>query len=281
MAAMRLSFLSMAIGVAAATAASPAAACVIIPITCVGGAKSCPPSPAQKRRWSGELTIQRAAEARKRLAAGTVDVAAEFAELLVPNVRPISILRSDCGIEGEIDYAEGEETEEAFLQAVVAGSLLEGSTSDRFEGLLRKARSDFSFGKACNTEFRSHFADYLRREVMPADLKEAWLFLEPRNHSRYPRLMRFAGTTRMPPVQWTFADVWLSGQADRALKRRQWGPSLTTAMDRFWAEERSRLGDDSIVCPSAVAEWARVRRAVLQQMLERVARQRHAGSSGS
>src|SRR4051812_43047911 len=143
MPAKRLLFLFMATAVAGGTAACPASACVFTAPICIGDAKFCHPSPSQKRanerRLSNDLTLQRAVEARKRLAAGDVDIAAELAELLIPNVRPIQIQRSDCGIVGESDYADGEETEDALFQAMVAGTALAGTTPAEFARVLRRS----------------------------------------------------------------------------------------------------------------------------------------------
>ncbi|HEX4736130.1 MAG TPA: hypothetical protein VH331_01065 [Allosphingosinicella sp.] len=288
MSVARLFFLVAFMALAAGLVASPGSACVIVAPVCVGSKKMCHPNPAQQlaneRRWSSGLTLQRATEARRQLAAGRLDLSAELAELLIPNIRPIHVLRSDCGIEGEVDYGAGEETVESFFHDVVAGSSLAGSDADEFAGPLRRAMGDFSFGAACNEEFRQHFAAYLAGTVEPADLKEAWLFLSPRQRGagtfgpRYPRLMRFEGAARAPPVRWTFADRWLGDQAATALKGTRWGRSISAAVDRFWSANGTRLSDDLTVCPRAVAEWARVRHELLEQMLaSHAARQRRSG----
>jgi hypothetical protein len=273
---------TMLIGALALPAASllpaPAAACVFLAVPCLGPSFECNPSPAERladaKRLSAEATRERLAEARDRLRSGKVDVAAELAELLVPNVRPVYLEYSDCGAMGEIDFGAGIEGEEERFRALTAGTPFAGADLDRFRTMLRREDEDLSFGAPCNAEFRRGFADRLRRSVDPAELRLAWTFLAARQRTHgtygpiYHRLMRFEGRSRKPPLRWHLDDLWLRGQVETALRRTSWGPSLKAAIDSFWAGTAARLDDSSFVCPQATARWSGTRERVLAKMAE-------------
>ena len=255
--------------------ATPAAACVFLPVTCIGGGPECNPTEAerraQRRHWSFEGTRQRARAARERLRAGHVDFAGEISELLVPNVRPIFIETSDCGPENEIDYGEGRED---WFQKMVAGTLLDGTDLDSFMPVINRADVEFSFGVHCNAEFRRSFADHFRRSVDPEHLREAWLFLIARQRTHdeygliYHRLVAFDRRARTPPTQWILADEWLRDQVRRYIRRQPAGRAVAAAADAFWAERGADLGDDARVCPVFSAQWESGRRQVVAQMIE-------------
>lgn len=271
-------FLAVAVLTVSGLAARPASACVFNPVTCIGDYAQCHPSEAEQRakrkQWSAEATRRLLAEARSRLRAGRVDEAAELAELLVPNVRPIRTRFSDCGPEGEIDFGAGRLTEESAFQELVAGTVLAKADRDDF-GFILRDEATYSFGPDCNAEFRAAFAAFLRGAVTPAALRQAWLFLSARQRSSgnygstYHRLVRFDGGTRAPPVHWELQDEWLGEQVTGAMRRTAWGRSLAAAAARFWAEQAGRLGDDAQICPEAAAARETRRRAILARMVER------------
>jgi hypothetical protein len=263
---------------AAGLAAAPGQACVFNAVACVGPSLECHPSEAERRaeerHWSAEATRLRLIEARNRLRDGEVDLAADLAELLVPNIRPIHTDFSDCGPEGEIDQGKGRETEESLFQALTAGTALAGASSEPFIGILRRTDEDYAFGTSCNAEFRQSFAGSLRRSLTAAQLRDSWLFLTARQRSQgpygaiYHRLVSFAGQTRAPPLRWVAADVWLRGQVATALRRTAWGPALRATMDSFWAAKATELAESSRVCPAAFARWTAVRGRLVPKLLE-------------
>jgi hypothetical protein len=260
----------------AALAPAPAAACVLLPDSCIGSRSFCKPSAAerrrQERRASAEETRRRLTEARKRLAAGGVDMAAELSELLVPNVRPVEIQQTSCGPMGEIDYAEGHETIEARFEALVAGTPLAGEPMDGFGRVLRE-EEDLRIGEPCNAEFRRGFAAWLRQALRPEDLRDAWLFLAARQRTQghygpvYHRLTRFGGKTRNPPVVWIARNEWLQGEIAKALGLTPWGRSLGPALDSFWGLRSAELGDESRLCPEASERWAKIRERVVPKLI--------------
>ena len=256
-------------------AAAPAAACVFLPTGCWDDSELCHPTAEQRmavlRDASAAETRRLLLEERERERKGAVDHAAELAELLVPNIRPIFIERSDCGIEGEYDYANGELTPQSEYRDLVAGTSLAGSDMDEFGRILRE--DAYAFGPACNAEFRRTYAAWLRRSLSPEHLVPAWRFLAARQRMigtygpRYHRLVRFEGGKRVPPVRWEPADFWLRGQIDRAIRFTAWGRSLAAAADAFWAEQGPRLADDKQACPAAFAEWTEFRTRMVARMI--------------
>lgn len=284
MAQARTVLLALATALVAGFAASPASACFYE--TTSRGATADNPNPSKRqriaieRRQSAWETRWVSNEARRRLRAGKADPAAELSELLVPNVRPLFSLESDCGLMGEMDFADGRETPDSLFRAIVAGSELAGAESREFTRILRGG-DRMSFGTLCNSEFRREFAAHLARSLAPAELESAWLFLAPRQRGEkggrfpYPRLVRFEGDTRVPPIRWAPADRWLSAQVAKALRRKPWARPLSAAMDAFWAKHSARLGDNNQICPGAITEWEHVRqRAVAEMLDERAARRK-------
>lgn len=87
-----------------------------------------PPTARQIERE--EYRIRRA-RVMSALARG-VDVSAELAKMLVPNIRPVFVARSDCGPMNDIDPADGEETIEDWL----SGTYLAGY-GERFRSVER------------------------------------------------------------------------------------------------------------------------------------------------
>lgn len=269
---------AVAAPIAAAMIAQPASACVFLPVVCLGGGPECNPSPAQRRlerkQWSALETRRLLAEAKGRLKAGRVDEAADLAELLVPNVRPVHTRHTSCGPEGEIDYGAGRPGGEPQFRQLVAGTRIAHADPHDFAFILRD-HDNFSFGPACNAEFRGAFAALLRRRLTPAELRRAWLFLSARQRSgdlygsTYHRLVRFEGKTRAPPLRWVAQDEWLQEQVTGAIRRTAWGRSISAAADAFWREQASRLSDDRQICPKAAAAWEVARQALLAKIAER------------
>jgi hypothetical protein len=268
-------------------AAAPAKACVVVAPVCTGAYAECHPNAAQRRanerRWSAEQTRLLLRESQERLRAGEVDFSFELAELLVPNLRPVWIERSDCGPEGEIDYGEGEETFESMFERVVQGTPLSAARHEEFEEFLHRDPADMSFGPQCNAEFRRSFAEFLSRALGPAERREAWLFLAPRQRVQgdffriYHRLMSFERRARTPPVRWQLGDMWLREQVERWLRRNATGHLLAAAIDGFWAERASMLDDDAQVCPAFAAQWQAERLSLVARMIEWQASRRDPG----
>ena len=279
----------MAAVLPAGFAAAPASACAIIAPVCLGSDAECHPTPAQRRaeqrHWSAEETRTRLAEARTRLGRGPVDFAAELAELLVPNIRPVWTQFTDCGPEGEIDYGEGRETPDSVFRALTGGTPLAGEDWGAYASVLRRQEL-FSFGTTCNAEFRQGFAALLRQSIAPADLRKAWLFLTARQRTQgniaslYHRLVRFEGRARTPPVRWTLADPWLSEQVAVALRRTSWGPAISAAARDFWARRGIDLSDDAQACPAAAVQWASARQRLVAIMLDLQEARRRRRSGG-
>lgn len=252
--------------------AQPARACFVVPITYVGTAPE-RLSPRQilaaDRRWSKIATRQRLVAGKARLREGRVDVAAELAELLVPNPRPIFIPESNCGPHGEIDFAAGRERIQDEFASLVKGTPLAGSDWSDFAGLLRASDTSLAFGAGCNGEFRRTFAAFLSAEVNDADLRDAWLFLGARQRADYDRLTVFDGRTRHPPVRWLLSNPRLKDEVRRYVRKRAAGRSIEAATDKFWAINGPLLDDDNHVCPNFNADWLKRRELLLAQILEK------------
>lgn len=257
--------------------AAPAAACVVSISPCDGTDAQCHPTEAQRRaqerQWSAEATRVRALEAQARARRNEADFAAELAELLVPNVRPVWREMTSCGPTGDIDRADGEETQESWFARIVEGTPLAGADYQEFYVMLRRAEVDLSFGRSCNDEFRRSFADFLTGALAPEELQQAWLFLKSRQRDStgifesYHRLMTFDGRTRAPPVRWSPADPWLAEQIERFLHRDPAGRALAAAVDRFWAERGATLTEDAQVCPVFAAQWRAERESLIPRMI--------------
>ena len=226
-------------------------------------------SPAERvieeKRLAKLQVRQRTLSAEKAVLAGT-DPAAALADMLVPNVRPILIVRTDCGPENEVDHANGEEA----LPAALAGTRFAGR-EDEFRQIVREWHPGF-IGDRCSAEFRSSFAAGLRRRLTPAQLRESFLFLAGRSSQwdEHPgavkRLMAFQGGSRSPPVRW-MSDWRHQKQIRRWTQGNETGRALRAAIDAFWTEQQPRLSDDARVCPATLAQWS-ADRAELVRMIE-------------
>ena len=152
----------------ATLAAAPALACIPIAPVC-GDGPGCNPTPderrLQERRSSAEETRRLTIDALDRLRKRRADPAAELAEALVPNIRPVRIEVSDCGPVNEVDPAAGRETIESIF-AEVAGADAAGSEWSDYDDLFR-IDDIYPFGERCNAEFRGRFAEFLRRRSRP------------------------------------------------------------------------------------------------------------------
>jgi hypothetical protein len=224
--------------------------------------------PPSQRQIAANQRLGRLFAAQRALAGGT-DASAELAKMLVPNIRPVMLLHSDCGPMNENDLADGEETVEDWL----AGTYLAGGGADRFAAVVR-GRHDETFGPACNAEFRERFSAHLRRRLDARQLRASYLFLATRWRgepavSRAPRLIAFEGRTRRPPLRWVAANQWDDAQIARWLARKPAGRALKQAMDEFWAEATPLLDDSASACPAAVAAWPAVQARIVAEIEER------------
>lgn len=233
---------------AALSAGGAASACAYVPITYVGGPPSARQLAAERERLARDLVRQRRAGAQAALARG-VDAPAELARMLVPNIRPVPIERSDCGAENEIDMADGEEGIEAWL----AGTYL-APYSDEFAFMAWHYQGE-TLGRACNAEFRDRFAADLRRRLDARQLRATYLFLAARwSGSERParRLVAFEDRGRRPPVRW---ESWYRRDIDRWTRRDGDGRALQRSLDDFWRENAPLLDDTARACPAAAARW--------------------------
>jgi hypothetical protein len=216
------------------------------------------------------------------------DVRGALAEMLVPNVRPVPILRSRGGLPLEVDLAAGVETPADW----VAGT--------RFEGMPAAALAPLAswrgetFGPACNAEVRTRFAAHIGRRVHgPGQLKEAYRFLaartpywrgypvplQPTGHWRedlpmVSRLVAFDGDTRRPPVRWSAEFESIEQDLVRWTGRSRTGRLVRQAMDEFWRENGPLLGSDARVCPEAAARSPSVQARIVAPLAEAAERRR-------
>jgi len=261
----------------AAIAAAPASACIPLAAGCIGDGDDCNPTPAerrlQERRSSAEETRRLTLDALGRLRKREANPAAELAEILVPNVRPVRIEVSDCGPVNEVDPAEGRETIESIF-AEVAGAQAAGAEWSHYDNLFR-IDDIYPFGERCNAEFRGRFAEFLRRSLSPDRLREAWIFLSARRRDSmmgwlaYHRLVMFESRARTPPVRWIFPNEWIRKETLGALRRTEWGPALASATAAWWSLHGEDMKDDSSACPAAASEWARERARLRARMPEK------------
>lgn len=261
-----------------AFAAAPASACFITGPICMGDKIECHPSPDERRarehRSSTEETRRQTVDALDRLRTGKADPAAELAEALVPNIRPVRIQTSDCGPVNEIDHGAGRESLESVFAEVAGGTQPPGAQWSDYDDLFR-IDDIYPFGERCNAEYRARFAAHLRRTLSPERLRQAWLFLNSRRRSDrngflgYYRLIMFEDQARTPPVRWIFPNEWIRKETLGALRRTKWGPDLQAAADAFWGRNSADLADDARACPAAAAEWAAVRAQLRAKMPEK------------
>jgi hypothetical protein len=269
---MRLCSALATLGVALALPfGSEAAAC--IPIAVAGPPQSDRERAESRRGWEREAAIAGLAAARADLARGA-DPAARLAEMLVPNIRPIRIFRSDCGVENEIDLADGEETVDDWL----AGTPYAGR-GEQFDFLFWSEERP-TLGPTCNAEFRMGFAAFLRRRLSAGELRGAYLFLgrhwgPPANESNLrSRLVRFEGRTRRPPLRWHAGEGGGEASIRRWLRLMPTGRALKAALDDFWREAEPLLGDVSLACPAAAAAWPAQQARIVAEIETQIAAER-------
>lgn len=238
-----------------------ARACVYTAVTYMGGRPSDAEIRAQKQRDEATLIRARtiAADAAWR---GGVDAPGRLAEMLVPNVRPIVIERSDCGPMNEIDFA----SDEAKPQDLLAGTPY-SERAEEFLGILRGYPR--SPGRACNADVRARFAAFLRRRLSPDELRGAFIFLDPRwtgGEGIVARMTDFAGRTRRPPLGWRGAGALQTDKIAQWLALAPAGRALKRAVDDFWAETGPLLGDTDRLCPVGVARWKAEQAQLVRQV---------------
>ena len=274
---------------------APACAALLLLAVPAGGAQPrAEPSDAGLER---QRLARDRSEARARIRIRTddaniwsvgADVRGALAELLVPNVRPVPILRSRVGMPLEVDLAGGVETPADW----VAGT--------RFEGLPAAALAPLAswrgetFGPACNAELRARFAAHIGRRVNGfGQLKDAYRFLaartpywrgypvplQPTGHWRedlpmVSRLVAFDGDTRRPPVRWSAEFESIEQDLVRWTRRSRTGRLVGRAMDEFWRENGPLLGSDARTCPETAA-----RRAAIQARIVAALEARASGRS--
>jgi hypothetical protein len=181
--------------------------------------------------------------------AGGIDASAELAKMLVPNIRPVPIERSDCGVENEIDIADGEEKIEDWL----AGTYLAPYSSEF--AYMTWGYEGETLGRACNAEYRDRFAAHLRSRLDAAQLRASYLFLRSRwggSGQLVWRLVAFENRGRRPPVRWDTPyrpeiERWTGGSAE--------GRALQQAVNDFWRDNAALLEEPLRACPAAVARW--------------------------
>jgi hypothetical protein len=191
-----------------------------------------------------------------------VNGAAELAEMLVPNVRPIEILRVDCLGSDEIDYASDRGRREDWL----AGTAYAGQEGD-YARILREFGGS-AFGRSCNAEMRWRFAEHLRRQLTPQELRGAYIFLGARRprDGGLRRLTSFDGGSRHPPLHWIGADPPQNVQIARWLRSSPAGQAVKRATDAFWAEAGPLLGDNDRICPASTARHRAEHADLLRQL---------------
>lgn len=208
---------------------------------------------------------ERRAALAQAAAAHGIDAPAVLAEMLVPNIRPVVIQRSDCGPWNEVDAAAGEASYDEWL----AGTPYAGAASN-FWDILEPHEAEM-IGPACNAEFRRRFADYLRRRLSAGVLRDAYLVLAPYwvgtdgPDATRGRLTAFAGDTRRAPVRWTIGGDE-EARVARWLKRDPSGRLLQETLRDFWRESEPLLASEALACPSAAARWPVARAEILRQI---------------
>jgi hypothetical protein len=246
-------FLCVPVFAVTVCAATPAAACIWnFPVRIPRPtAEELEAERAQARR---DTIQQRRAFGVAELARGA-DPAAMLAQMLVPNIRPVPIQRSDCGPENEVDFADGEETESGLL----AGTYL--AARDELQGRLVYFEGETP-GRACNAEFRAGFAAMLRRRLDDRQLRAIYLFLRSRwNGPGTPlrRLAYFQDRARRPPLRWDRDPESI----ERWLRRVDEGRLMKWVLDDFWTGNGPLLGDSTRVCPAATARDPAIRAGIV------------------
>jgi hypothetical protein len=253
---MRWRMLLCALAAAAATTAGKAEACTYSVFTEeIGPKRTAEEIAADQERLRRELLRQATRAAQRQLAEGA-DAGSELADMLVPNIQAVYIEASSCGA-GEIDWAGSAEAGYRPL----AGTPYAGR-EDEFHRIV----SDYgpgTLGPVCNAEFRGRFADHLRRQLTPAQLKQSYIFLTARRpHGAVQRLMAFEGKGRLPPVSWVG-----NAQIFAWAGRHPTGRALSAAIAGFWRETTPLLANPELSCPDVFARW-RQGQAVLVAHIE-------------
>ena len=238
-------------------------------------------SDAEKAHLSREQTQRQLKEAQKHLTSGSVDVLEDLSELLVPNIRAVSLMFSDCGAEGEVDFAGSRELADPAF-GIRDDPRLAGVNLIHYRHEIRVFAGESSLGPTCNAEFRSHFSESLKAKLSRQDLEQIWLFLTARKREGgvyggvYSRLVVFEGDTRSPPVRWWGADQWIIKDLTRFVAKERRGRELAQAMDDFWQQNGQALGNDDLVCPKSAMQWRldrdRLVNAILQERDRRINR---------
>lgn len=243
---MQWRMLLFALAAVAATTAGKAEACVFALTAEEVGPKRTPDEIAADRERLWRETLRSKTRAAQRELAGGADAASGLADMLVPNIQPVYIETSSCGV-GEIDWAGSAD----MRYEPLAGTPYAGREAE-----FHRIVSDYGpgmLGPPCNAEFRGRFAEHLRRRVAPADLRKGFVFLAARRrHGVVERLMAFQGKTRLPPVDWV-ANVQIVAWAGRHPS----GRALSAAIAGFWRESAPLLASAQLSCPSAFADWKR------------------------
>lgn len=251
---------------------SPAHACVLIPVPEI--------SRGEKRHWSRQQTRALTREANARLISESVNFAAELAELLVPNVRPIRLEWSSCGPAGETDFAGGIRGVSDIVADMGGEPRLAHIDSTDYFSVIRQFDGETILGQSCNSEFRSKFSAFLKKNMTEDDLRSAWRFLTARKRNRatfgpvYTRLMTFDRGSRWPPVHWWGQDEWIREDIDRFVKKDISGRRLAEQISAFWAEREPSLEVDESVCPQTSEAVRRDRMALVDKILQERERRR-------
>ncbi|HEX8194497.1 MAG TPA: hypothetical protein VF552_16535 [Allosphingosinicella sp.] len=222
------------------------------------------------RRW-----VRTRTEQAHRAMASRMRVAGALAEMLVPNVAPVPIVRDRRGMPLEIDLAQGEESAADWLAGTPHAGRLDLAEFTR-------AWRGETFGPTCNAELRGRFADRVERRLSPAERREAYLFLAARTRAwtGYPeplapvahrsdgapvvtRLTVFEGRGRRPPLGWS-TENHLFGEQIRAWAASSGtGRKLRRVMDDFWRETAPLLGSPERLCPRAAARRAEIQARIV------------------
>lgn len=198
---------------------------------------------ADEQRLARERLRRATLEARAELAGGA-DAASGLADMLVPNIQAVYIDSSSCGV-AEIDWAGSAEAGYKPL----AGTPYAGREQE-----FRPIVSDWgpgTLGPDCNAEFRARFAEHLRRQLSPAQVKQSYVFLATRRPGgAVQRLMAFERRGRRPPVHWIG-----NAQILDWARRHPTGRALSAAIAAFWSETAPLLASPQSSCPAAFESW--------------------------
>jgi hypothetical protein len=253
---MQWRMLLFALAAAAAMTGGKAEACVYAFTAEEVGPKRTADEIALERERLWRQTLLRNTRAAQRQVASGVNTASGLADMLVPNIQPVYIETSSCGV-GEIDWAGSAEAGYTPL----AGTPYAGRENEFHRIVVDYGPG--TLGPPCNAEFRGRFAEHLRRQLSEARLKQSYVFLAARRPGgAVQRLMAFKGKGRAPPVNWV-GNAQISAWAGR----HPAGRALSAAIAAFWHETGPLLASPELSCPAAFAGW-RQDRAVLVAHIE-------------